>query len=101
MAEVIWTKRALYNLDAIADYISLDNEAAAGKLILRIVRHVKLLEDHPLLGSKIPELKKSARYRQLVEPPCRIFFRYDKLLNKIFVISIIRGEQQFRRSLLS
>ena len=36
MAEVIWTEPALQELDAIAEYIALDNPAAARHLVQKI-----------------------------------------------------------------
>lgn len=44
MAELIWTEPALSDLDAIADYIALDNPEAAGGLVRRIFAHVERLE---------------------------------------------------------
>lgn len=41
MAEIIWTEPALADLDAIADYISLDNPEAARKLVQNVFRHVE------------------------------------------------------------
>ena len=36
MAELIWTELALQDLDAIADYITLDNPLAARGLVGRV-----------------------------------------------------------------
>ena len=63
MAEVIWAEPALNDLDAIADYIALDNPDAARRLVQKIFEHVGHLERHPRLGSKPPELK-GWRYRK-------------------------------------
>ncbi len=76
MAEVIWAEPALNDLDAIADYIALDNPEAARRLVQKIFEHIDHLERHPRLGSRPQELK-GWRYRQIVEPPCRIFYRED------------------------
>ena len=57
MAEVIWAEPALNDLDAIADYIALDNPEAARGLVQKIFEHVDHLESHPRLGSKPEELK--------------------------------------------
>lgn len=72
MAELIWTVPALQDLDAIADYIALDNPLAARRLVQRVFQHVAQLEAYPESGSHPPELRRSShRYRQIVEPPCR------------------------------
>ena len=76
MAEVIWAEPALNDLDAIADYIALDDPEAARRLVQKIFEHVDHLESHPKPGSKPPELK-GWRYRQFVEPPGRVFYRVE------------------------
>ncbi len=76
MAELIWTEPALSDLDTIADYIALDNPEAARDLVRRVFRHVEQLAEYPQSGSRPKELRTS-RYRQIVEPPCRVFYRYD------------------------
>jgi plasmid stabilization system protein ParE len=76
MAELIWTEPALSDLDAIADYIELDNPEAARRLIQNVFQHVEQLAEYPESGSRPRELRGS-RYRQIIEPPCRIFYRYD------------------------
>lgn len=80
---VIWTEPALNDLDAIADYIALDNPDAASSLVSRIFEHVDPLADHPKMGSKPPELK-GWRYRQIIENPCRIFYREDQAATSFF-----------------
>lgn len=90
MAEIIWTEPALSDLDAIADYIAIENPAAAAQLVQRVFRHVEQLEAHPKSGSRPPELKGS-RYRQIVEPPCRIFYRYDG--ESALILHVMRSEQ--------
>jgi toxin ParE1/3/4 len=94
MAEVVWTEPALSDLDAIADYIALENPAAASQLVQRVLAHVGQLQAHPESGSKPAELKKS-RYRQIVEPPCRVFYRYDG--ERVFVLYVMRSERLLRK----
>ena len=98
MAQIVWTEPALSDLDAIADYIALENPAAASELVKRIVEHVGRLADHPESGSRPQELKRS-RYRQIVEPPCRVFYRYDG--HKIFVLHVMRSERLLRKGRLA
>lgn len=97
MAQVIWTEPALNDLDAIADYIAIENPVAASELVQRVFAHVEQLEAHPESGSRPAELKRS-RYRQIVEPPCRIFYRHDG--EKVFVLFVMRSERRLRKSML-
>lgn len=98
MAKLIWTEPALQDLDAIADYIALDKPEAARQLVQRVFRHVEQLIKHPASGSRPPELRRS-HYRQIVEPPCRIFYRYDG--KNVFIVHVMRGEMRLRKSRLS
>jgi toxin ParE1/3/4 len=92
MAEIVWTEPAPADLDRIADYIALDNSMAARALVARVFAHIEQLADHPESGSKPAELR-GLDYRQIVEPPCRIFYRQDG--NSVYVVHVMRGERRF------
>lgn len=98
MAEIVWSEPALSDLDAIADYIALEDPVAAAELVKLIFAHVEQLADHPESGSRPQELGRS-RYRQVVEPPCRVFYRYDG--RKVFILYVMRAERLLRRGRLA
>ena len=98
MAEIVWSEPALADLDAIADYIALENPDAASELVKRIFGHIEQLVNHPESGSRPQELGKS-RYRQIVEPPCRVFYRYDG--HKVFILHVMRSERLLRKGQLA
>jgi len=98
MAQVIWTEPAIADLEAIADYIAIENPIAAKALVQRIVQHVRQLADHPESGSRPRELGTRTRYRQIIEPPCRIFYRFDG--SHVFIVHAMRTERLLRRSAL-
>jgi toxin ParE1/3/4 len=100
MAEVIWTEPALADLERIADYIALDKPEAASRFVRSVFAHVGKLSRHPELGPRIPELLPGSRYRQIVESPCRIFYRYEKTSGKVFILGVMRGEQLFQPEVL-
>ena len=93
MAQVVWTEPAFSDLDAIGDYIALQDPDAAASLIARIFDHVGQLEVYPESGSKLAELKRS-RYRQIVEPPCHAIYRYDG--KSAIVLHVLRSERLLR-----
>ena len=93
MAEIIWTEPALSDLDAIADYIAIDNPDAARALVQRVFVHVEQLRRFPASGSRPPELS-GRRYRQIIEPPCRVFYRVAR--RRVFVLHVMRAEQLLR-----
>ena len=98
MAEIVWTEPALSDLDAIADHIALDKPSAARALVARVFDHVAQLADFPRSGSRPRELRGS-RYRQIVEPPCRVFYRLAG--EQVVILHVMRSEQRLRRSKLS
>ena len=97
MVEIVWTEPALSDLDASADFIALENPVAAQKLVRRIFRHVEQLADHPKSGLKPAELRGS-NYRQIIEPPCRVFYRHNNI--RVFILHVMRSEQRLRASKL-
>ena len=60
------------------------------RLVARVLEHVGQLAAHPESGSRPRELRRS-RYRQIVEPPCRIFYRHDG--ERVFVLHVMRTER--------
>ncbi|WP_449466254.1 type II toxin-antitoxin system RelE/ParE family toxin [Stenotrophomonas humi] len=98
MAQIVWTEPALSDLDAIADYVAIEHPLAAADLVRRVIGHVEQLADHPESGSRPQELKRS-RYRQIVEPPCRVFYRHDG--HKVFILHVMRSERLLRKGRLT
>jgi plasmid stabilization system protein ParE len=98
MVEIVWSEPALSDLDAIADYIALEDPIAAAELVKRVFGHVEQLAEHPESGSRPLELKRS-RYRQIVEPPCRVFYRYDG--HRVYILHVMRSERLLRKGRLA
>ena len=48
--QIVWLKKALLNLDEIAEYIAHDNPAAAIKIVETIESQVNLLSSQPAIG---------------------------------------------------
>ena len=98
MAEIIWTEPAVSDLEAITDYIAMENPEAASQLVRRVFMHVEQLALHPESGSRPQELKRS-RYRLIVEPPCRVFYRHDG--DRVYVLHVMRSERLLRKGKLA
>jgi plasmid stabilization system protein ParE len=94
VAEIVWTEPALADLEAIADYTAIESRAAAAGLVQRVVAHIEHLATHPSSGSRPPEFPRSTRYRQIVEPPCRIFYRVDG--ERVLLLHVMRSERTLR-----
>lgn len=98
MAEVVWTEPALDQLNDLAEYIALDNPDAAYRLVGRVFEAAERLTDFPESGRCPPELPDSV-YRELVIPPCRVFYRGEK--EYVYILHVFRQEQEIRSYLRS
>ncbi len=96
MADVIWAETALDELDAVADYIALDNSSAAKNLVQTVFSKIRLLADFPEMGSTPNELA-SLDYRQLIIHPGRIFYRITPDSKQVYIVHILRQEQDMLR----
>jgi toxin ParE1/3/4 len=90
MAQVIWTEPALSDLDTIADTIALDKPDAAIRFVQKVFNKTDRLAQYPKSGSIPPEIP-HLPYRQIIVPPCRVFYRIDK--ETVFIVHIMRSEQ--------
>ena len=97
MAEIVWTAPALQQLDAIAEYIALDNPAAASRLVQQVFAKVERLQQFPDSG-RIPLELPHSIYREVILPPCRIFYRQTG--EQVLILHIMRDEQQLRAFML-
>lgn len=89
MACLIWTEPALNDLEIIAEYIALDKPDAARRYVQKVFAAVERLERFPRSGSVPPEIP-HLPYRQIVVPPCRIFYRIQK--DHLFIVHVMRSE---------
>jgi plasmid stabilization system protein ParE len=97
VAHLIWSAPALADLEAIADYIALDNPTAACRLVQRVFESVERLECFPSSGKRPPEMPHSP-YREIVVTPCRVFYRVEE--ETVFLLHIMRAERLFRKWLI-
>ena len=93
MARLIWTEPAIADLEAIADYIALDKPNAATLYVQQVFATVERLMRFPKSGARVPEIP-HLPYRQVVVPPCRIFYRIEG--EDILIVFVMRGEQRLR-----
>ena len=93
MARLIWTEPALADLDAVAEYIALDNPAAASRFVQKVFDRVERLAVYPKSGKRPSELT-GTHYREVVVAPCRIFYRVGK--DDVFIVHLMRSERLMR-----
>src|SRR5690606_6404505 len=87
MARLIWTEPALQDLEQIADYIALDNPAAAQRLVRKVFDRAEQLQEFPEM-CPFPHDLADSRYRHLVVRPLRIFYRIQEDL--VFIVYVMR-----------
>jgi plasmid stabilization system protein ParE len=98
MARLIWSEPALLDLDEIAEYIAIDNPAAAARYVQKVFDVVERLELHPRSGKRPAELPRTP-YRELVVAPSRIFYRIDQ--DQVHILHVMRSEQLLRPYLIN
>lgn len=73
LADIVWTPQARDDLLDIWVSIGRHDPAAAERMIDRILHHVELLHDNPLMGMLRPDIRRDLRI--LVETPYVILYR--------------------------
>ena len=97
MAQLIWTEPALLDLDEIADYIALDDPVAASNYVQKVFDRVERLTTYPNSGKRPVELPRTS-YREVVVPPCRVFYRAEA--DQVIILHVMRSERLLRTYLL-
>jgi toxin ParE1/3/4 len=73
---VIWSRRAVEDLESIAAYIAQDSEAYASSVILTILQKCRVLAEFPLIGRVVPEFANES-IREIFAYSYRIVYRID------------------------
>lgn len=97
MAELIWTEPALLDLDEVAEYIALDNPTAASNYVQQVFEKVERLIIYPNSGKRPTELPRTP-YREIIIPPCRIFYRVESDI--AYILHVMRTERLLKPFLL-
>lgn len=85
MAKIVWTPKALDDLESLLDYISKDAPAAARRFAQKLVSHVEMLGRHPLLGGFVAEDPERV-YRELRQGNYRVLYRTDGRM--VYIVAI-------------
>lgn len=90
---VAWSRRALHDLEAIAEYIAADSPAFAGIVVKKIVNQTKMLAQFPRSGRKVPEFD-SEDTRELIVYSYRIIYRLQE--QEVVIAAVIHGKRILR-----
>jgi toxin ParE1/3/4 len=97
VARLIWSEPALLDLEEIAEYIALDNPPAASRYVRKVFSAVERLKRYPQSGRR-PEELPATPYREVIVPPCRVFYRPEE--DAVFILHLMRSDRLLRSFLL-
>jgi len=91
MMEVLWFKRAIWDLKAAKDYIAQDNLKAAQKVVQKIKDKVSLLSEQPSIGGvgRVPHTK------ELVVDQTPFILPYRVRDNKIEILRVLHTSRRW------
>ena len=74
MVKIIWTDRAIHDLDNIGEYIAKDSPRYASLTVERLFHSADILETQPKLGRIVPEFDDDT-IRELIYKSYRIVYK--------------------------
>ena len=92
MIELIWSPRAIADLEEIRAHIAIDSPAWADLTVRRLVASVERLREYPDSGRMVPE-RQSAELREVVSGKFRIVYRRKPHL--VQIATVFRGSRVF------
>ena len=100
MTRIVWAGVAADDFREIVEHLQSESPAAALRFVDQIDQTVNRLGSHPKIGRIVPELRKQniTRYRELIIPPWRVFYRSEP--DTIYIVSLIDGRRNVEEILL-
>ena len=90
--QVVWSAKALDDVEAIADYIARDSISYAGAVVRKIINSTRNLESFPLAGRIVPEFDNES-IREVFAYSYRIVYRLED--ERVTVAAVIHGRRLF------
>ena len=87
---VVWSQRAVHDLEAIADFIADDSPAYASIVVRNIVNRIRTLSQFPRSGRKVSEFD-DENIREVVVYSYRII--YQVLSEQVLIAAVIHGKR--------
>ena len=87
---VVWSPRALADVEAISAFIATDSPAYARNVVRRIVTLAKTLSDFPRSGRKVPEYAEES-IRELFAYSYRVI--YEVGTTEVTIAAVIHGKR--------
>lgn len=87
---VVWSRRAIEDLEAIAEYIAQDSPAYAAGVIRTVISQTKMLSRFPRSGRKVPEFDDD-NIRELLPYSYRVIYRIQD--EEVLIAAVIHGKR--------
>jgi toxin ParE1/3/4 len=87
---VVWSRRALHDVEEIASYVAQDSSAYAAAVVRTIVNQTRLLQRFPRSGRKVPEFDNDD-IRELIAYSYRIVFQVTQ--DEVVIAAVIHGKR--------
>jgi plasmid stabilization system protein ParE len=88
---VVWSRRALQDLEAIAEYIAEDSQAYAAAVVKNIVQQTRQLAQFPRSSRKVPEFD-DENIREVLAYSYRIIYRLQGE-DEVLIAAVIHGKR--------
>lgn len=87
---VVWSPRAIDDIEKIATYIALDSESYAASVVRTILEKAKKLSEFPFIGRVVPEFGDDT-IREIFAYSYRIVYRVEA--GEITITAVIHGKR--------
>lgn len=87
---VSWSRRALKDVEGIAEYIAADSPTYSGIVVKKIISQTRVLAQLPRCGRKVPEFD-DENVRELIVYSYRVIYRV--LEDEVLIAAVIHGKR--------
>jgi plasmid stabilization system protein ParE len=91
--QIVWTERALAELEAVVRQVAADDMAAAAKLRLELLGSVEVLRRFPSIGP-VYEKDLTGRAREILCQRYRVFYRVQEASNRVEILTVWHGSRK-------
>lgn len=91
--KVVWSGRAIADLEELCNYIATENPEAAYNTGQGILNHVGILSSFPYIGPSFPRGEKG-NIREIVFRPYRIFYEVNETARKVEILHVRHGARR-------
>ncbi len=87
---IVWSRRAVQDLDSLTAYIAADSPAYAGVVLKNIVNQTRILGRFPRAGRRVPEFD-DENVRELIVYSYRVIYRLQG--DEALIVAVIHGKR--------